>query len=64
MSDIVDQSLEPVSLTLTGIDQKVDVQALSDGLMPDVSFETVPTSDTARSGAFLVENWLVGQGEG
>jgi hypothetical protein len=62
MDSIIDESLDPISRTPTGIDQMTQVQSLSDDLMPDDSSE-IPTN-TATIGAFLVANWLVGQGEG
>jgi hypothetical protein len=40
-----------------------EVQPLLNDLMPDVSSKTISTAGTMTSGAFLVANWLVGEGE-
>jgi hypothetical protein len=63
MDSIIDESLDPFSRTPTAVDLITEMNALSDDLMPEVTSK-IPTANAAASGVFLVENWLVGQGEG
>jgi hypothetical protein len=63
VEDIVDELSDPVSRTLTAIDQMMEAEPRSHEVISDDS-PNIPTSSTATSGAFLVTNWLVAEGEG
>jgi hypothetical protein len=62
MSDIIDESIDRTSRT--EIDNIAEVQPLPQDPMTDVSSKTIPATGAATSAAFLVANWLVGEGEG
>jgi hypothetical protein len=63
MGDSGSESSDLSSRTLAEPGRVRDVQSLPDDLMADVASE-LPTSAMAAGGAFLVANWLVGEGEG
>jgi hypothetical protein len=61
VDDITHELFERSSRTLAAVDDATEVESTYDDLMPVVSPKA--TTGTATSGAFLVENWLVCEGE-
>jgi hypothetical protein len=63
MDDTKNDSFDRSRQLLAGIEQLKEVTSLSPGLLPVNPSTTMANADSVISGTFLIESWLVSQGE-